>query len=106
MEKENKNSINDKVTKEKLKHYFSISNEAFLKAKESGNRTDLIEERKDFIDMIQRYISDAKHFKDNNDYVLAFAALNYAHGWLDAGARLGIFDVHDSRLFTVDDKEE
>jgi hypothetical protein len=35
--------------------------------------------------------------------VNAFAALNYAHGWLDAGARLGLFDVdHDSTLFTVD----
>jgi len=31
--------------------------------------------------------------------------LNYAHGWLDAGARLGIFDVKgDSRLFTVDEE--
>ena len=38
-----------------------------------------------------------------NDYVTAFAALNYAHGWLDAGARIGVFDVnHDSKLFTVD----
>ncbi len=58
---------------------------------------------KDFYDMASRYYSDAKHFKKNNDYVLAFAALNYAHGWLDAGARIGLFDVHDSTLFTVDD---
>jgi hypothetical protein len=35
--------------------------------------------------------------------VTAFAALNYAHGWLDAGARLGLFDVgKDNVLFTVD----
>ncbi len=32
----------------------------------------------------------------------AFAAVNYAHGWLDAGARLGVFDVGaDDRLFTL-----
>ncbi|MEK6857726.1 MAG: DUF357 domain-containing protein, partial [Nanoarchaeota archaeon] len=57
----------------------------------------------DFLDMAQRYFSDAKHFRDKGDVVTAFAALNYAHGWLDAGARLGFFDVeHDSELFTVD----
>ena len=46
---------------------------------------------------------DARHFGKKGDIVTAFAALNYAHGWLDAGARLGLFDVgHDSELFTVD----
>ncbi len=59
-------------------------------------------EREDFLDMAARYFSDAKHFYSKNDMVNAFACLNYAHGWLDAGARLGLFDVHDSRLFTVD----
>ncbi len=92
------------ITDEKLDKYFSITKEAFEKAKESGNRTELKDERLDFLDMISRYISDAEHFRKNDDYINAFAALNYAHGWLDAGARLGIFDVHDSRLFTVDDK--
>ena len=58
---------------------------------------------KDFLDMAQRYFSDARHFEKNGQIVTAFAALNYAHGWLDAGARLGLFDVdHDSELFTVD----
>lgn len=54
-------------------------------------------------DMAKRYFEDAKHFREKGDIVTAFAALNYAHGWLDAGARLGLFDVgHDSELFTVD----
>jgi len=91
------------ITPEKLKKYFSITQEALEKAEASNNATSLKEERKDFLDMIKRYISDAKHFQEKDDFVNAFAALNYAHGWLDAGARLGIFDVHDSRLFTVDD---
>jgi len=93
------------ITDEKLAKYFKITKEALEKAKESGNRTTLEEERKDFLDMIERYISDANHFNEKGDKVNAFAALNYAHGWLDAGARLGIFDVHDSRLFTVDDQK-
>jgi uncharacterized protein len=93
----------DKITKEKLEKYFSITGEAIEKARSSKNRTKLTDERTDFLDMIERYYSDANHFYKKKDFVNAFAALNYAHGWLDAGARLGIFDVHDSRLFTVDD---
>ena len=91
------------ITEEKLKKYFEVTKAALKKAESSGNRTDLKDERSDFLDMIKRYVSDAEHFEKKQDKVNAFAALNYAHGWLDAGARLGIFDVHDSKLFTVDD---
>ena len=63
-------------------------------------------EAKDFMDMAERYYSDAKHFESKGEIVTAFAALNYAHGWLDAGARLGLFDVDgDNVLFTVDEKK-
>lgn len=88
------------ITKEKLEKYFKITQEAFEAAKASKSRV-LEKARADFLDMIGRYISDAWHFREKGDFVNAFAALNYAHGWLDAGARLGMFDVHDSRLFTV-----
>ena len=90
------------ITDAKLEKYFSITKRAFQKAENSKNRTSLQKEREDFLDMIKRYIFDAEHFKEKGEIVNAFAALNYAHGWLDAGARLGIFDVHDSELFTVD----
>lgn len=89
----------DKITKEKLEKYFSVTEEAYEMAKENIGNEKYAE---DFLDMISRYISDAKHFYEKGDLVNAFAALNYAHGWLDAGARAEIFDVHDSRLFTVD----
>jgi len=94
------------ITEQKLNKYFKVTQEAFDMASSSKNRLkDMDKEREDFLDMISRYISDAKHFEQKGDKVNAFAALNYAHGWLDAGARIGIFDVHDSRLFTVDDKD-
>ena len=89
----------DKITRDKVEKYFSISEEAYDMAK--VNVADKVK-GEDFLDMISRYISDAKHFYEKGNLVNAFAALNYAHGWLDAGARSGIFDVHDSRLFTVD----
>jgi len=90
------------ITEEKLKKYFAVTEKAFSAAKDSKNRTSLDSEREDMLDMIQRYIKDAYHFYEKKDFVNAFAALNYAHGWLDCGARIGIFDVHDSELFTVD----
>ena len=92
----------DKITAEKLKKYFTVTEKALAIAEKSGNRTKMVDERKDFLDMVKRYVADAKHFAAKRDIVDAFAALNYAHGWLDAGARLGIFDVHDNKLFTAD----
>ena len=91
------------ITPEKLKKYFKVTKDASTIAKESGNRLPQMKvQREDFLDMIERYIKDAEHFEKKGEIVNAFAALNYAHGWLDAGARLGLFDVHDSKLFTVD----
>ncbi|MBU0472139.1 MAG: DUF357 domain-containing protein [Nanoarchaeota archaeon] len=87
----------------RLNKYFSITGEALEMVKKSEMDQERINEAKDFLDMASRYYEDAKHFKGKNNYVLAFGALNYAHGWLDAGARIGLFKVKDSRLFTVDD---
>ena len=94
--------MDNKITQEKLEKYFSVTEKALEIAEKSRNRTNLEKEREDMLDMIKRYISDARHFFEKNDFVNAFAALNYAHGWLDSGARLGIFDVHDNKPFTVD----
>lgn len=56
----------------------------------------------DFLGMAKAYFDDASHFFSEGDYVNAFACVNYAHGWLDAGARLGLFDVgRDDKLFTL-----
>lgn len=91
------------ITDEKLDKYFSITAEALEKARSAERCDEREEQADDFLDMAQRYYDDAKHFKEKGEEVLAFAALNYAHGWLDAGARIGLFKVNDSRLFTVDD---
>jgi uncharacterized protein len=93
----------DRITEAKLEKYFAITGEALEKVK--GNFDPKRKaEADDFFDMASRYYSDARHFFSKGDYVNAFAALNYAHGWLDAGARIRLFLVNDSRLFTVDDK--
>ena len=93
--------MNNTITKEHLEKYSKITGEALEMAKkaEKGDAG----KASDFLDMAERYYNDAKHFQEKGEIVNAFACLNYAHGWLDAGARLGLFDVgHDSKLFTVD----
>jgi len=95
-------SAEKEITREKLEKYFKVTEKALSAAEKSGNRTGLVEEREDMLDIVSRYVSDARHFYSKGDFVNAFACLNYAHGWLDAGARIGIFDVHDSGLFTAD----
>jgi len=97
--------VKDNITKDKLRKYFNITEKAFSAAKEALENLELEGARDDFLDMVKRYISDAKHFEEKGDVVNAFAAVTYAHGWLDAGARIGLWDVKDSRLFTVDDKQ-
>ncbi len=88
------------ITNEKLEKYFKITGKALKKIKITKKNPELANQ---FFDMAQRYYSDAEYFKKKGDYVTAFAALNYAHGWLDAGAVSKLFDVgRDSKLFTVD----
>ena len=88
------------VTKEKLEKYYKITKEAIEKAKLSKSKFNE-ETKNDFLNMVEGYYKDAKYFEDKEEIVNAFACLNYAHGWLDAGARIGVFIVKDSRLFTV-----
>ena len=92
------------ITDEKLAKYFDVTGRALAKVKiGQEKKINWKASAEDFLDMAQRYFSDAQHFKDKGDIVNAFAALNYAHGWLDAGARLGLFNVgRDNVLFTVD----
>ena len=74
-------------------------------AKANFNKTtqDKGSQAREFFGFAQDYFNDAQHFRDiKHDWVLAFAALNYAHGWLDAGATAKLFLVTNSRLFTVD----
>lgn len=96
--------MNAQISEQRLDKYFLVTKKALDKVKiASEGKVDWFSKANDFLDMARRYFSDAQHFREKGDWVTAFAALNYAHGWLDAGARLGFFDVgHDNELFTVD----
>ncbi len=92
--------IKKEITEKKLEKYFNVTESAFKITKKS-----IIKGKekyaKEIFEMVENYISDAHHFQEKGDWVNAFAALNYAHGWLDSGVRLDIFEVGDDKLFTV-----
>lgn len=95
-----KNEKQNKITEEKLDKYFDLTTRALEEVK---NNIISGQEKKaqEIIEMVFNYISDAKHFRNKGDWINAFAALNYAHGWLDSGVRLDVFNVSDDKLFTV-----
>jgi hypothetical protein len=88
------------ITKKKLEKYFSITKKALSIAKKLVNNKRK-KEAKIILDMAQRYYDDALWFEKKGSYVNAFACLNYAHGWLDSGSKLGIFLVKDNKLFVL-----
>jgi len=95
--------MKDTISEEKLSKYLDLTGRALEKIRiaappKSYGRT-LAD---DFLRMARSYYSDALHFKETGDYVNAFASVNYSHGWLDCGARIGLFDVgEDDELFTL-----
>ena len=90
--------MEDKITKEKIEKYYKLTSKALEIAKISVLKKKQAEE---IFLMVTSYLKDSKHFQNKGDYVNAYGALNYAHGWLDAGARLKIYKVTDNSLFTV-----
>lgn len=91
------------ITDEKLDKYFEITQTALTMARES-EKTDQAKSE-EILDMVERYVSDARFFRKKDDFINCFACLNYAHGWLDCGARLQVFLVYDDYYFTVDSKK-
>lgn len=92
------------ITAERLDKYLNLTAQALEKVKLSEGLSSREQKiGKKYLEMARSYLSDANHFKESNDWVNAFAAVNYAHAWLDAGAIVKIFDVDgDDILFTVD----
>lgn len=92
--------MEDKITDAKLDKYQKLTSDALDIISKNiipGRESDA----REIIDMASNYLSDSKHFRNQGDKVNCFAALNYAHGWIDCGVRLGVFSVTDNRLFTV-----
>ena len=95
--------MNDTITEAKIDRYLDITKRALDKLNVvTPERSFSKRMADDFLNMAMSYYNDAKHFRENGDFVTAFAAVNYAHGWIDCGARIGLWDVgQDDQLFTL-----
>ena len=64
--------------------------------------TPLAAGARECLEMAEAYLDDGRHFRGDDDPVNALACFAYGHGWLDAGARLGLLSVpSEGELFTV-----
>jgi len=90
----------DRISIDKIEKYEKLTSKALEITKKSIAKGKG-KQAKEIIDMVSNYLSDAQYFKKKSDFVNAFAALNYAHGWLDSGVRLDIFNVKNDKLFTI-----
>lgn len=88
---------------ELLDKYLRLTTEALARVKPSvPSRSFLQGAAQDFLSMARAYLADAQHFKERGDLERALAAASYAHGWLDAGVRLGLLNGgDDDQRFTL-----
>jgi hypothetical protein len=95
--------MRDHITQEHMQRYLDITRRALDKVRMAAPERSFNRKLADsFLEMARTYYDDAKHFREQGDLVNAFACVNYAHGWLDCGARIGLFDVgQDDQLFTL-----
>ena len=86
-----------------LERYLRLTREALAKVTAAApERSFLRGASDDFLAMARAYLADAEHFSAAGDRERALAAASYAHGWLDAGVRLGILDGgNDDQRFTL-----
>ena len=86
-----------------LEKYLRLTREALARVSPSAPaRSFLRGASDDFLSMARSYLADAEHFSASGDRDRALAAVSYAHGWLDAGVRLGLLDGgNDEERFTL-----
>ena len=91
------------ISNEKIDKYLGITKAALDKLKIAApDRSFGKKMADDFLNMATSYYNDAVHFREAGDLINAFASVNYAHGWIDCGARIGLFDAFgDDKLFTL-----
>jgi hypothetical protein len=92
--------MKNRITKEKLQRYRNLTGKA-LEIAEKSVIKGKEKEAEEILKMVRNYFSDSEYFEESKNLVSAFAALNYAHGWLDSGVRLEIFKTKDRNLFTI-----
>ena len=91
------------VTNARINKYLALTEKALDKVSVIGEPdSEDYAKAQDILEMVGAYLSDSKYFLSEERGDDAFAAINYAHGWLDCGVRLGYLDGKgDWQLFTL-----
>ena len=91
------------VTSERIDKYLGLTAKALEKVSIIDKHgSDNHAKAEDILGMVNAYYSDAQYFLSEGRGDDAFAAINYAHGWIDCGVRLGYLDGKgDWKLFTL-----
>ena len=86
-----------------LERYLRLTHEALERVTPAAPaRSFLRGASDDFLAMARAYLTDAEHLSAAGDPDRALAAASYAHGWLDAGVRLGLLNGGDvDQRFTL-----
>ncbi|MEM3113468.1 MAG: DUF357 domain-containing protein [Candidatus Pacearchaeota archaeon] len=92
--------MKSKITKQQVEKYYKITFKALEEIKKNVSKGRK-KEAEEIIKMVEAYLSDSKFFEKKGDLINSFGAIYYAHGWIDCGVRLGIFNVKDDKLFTI-----
>jgi len=83
----------------RLEKYIKLTEQAIKKVnKQKIKNKDAIK----LVHLANCYYQDALYFKEKKDYLNAFAAINYAHAFLDSAVLIGLINIKDSRLFMSD----
>ena len=111
MQKKNKSKLKtttnhwdlQRALEKKVAHYESLTKKGLEKISilaRKGTKEYAI--AVDYVSMARNYFFDAQHFRKQGEWLIALAAFSYAHAWLDAGVRAGLFDgKEDDQLFTL-----
>jgi len=85
--------------KEKVNRYRELLERAIKDVKIGASPLHDVAE--DYLTMAKSYYQDGIHFQEKGDLVNALACFSYGHAWLDAGVRLGVFEVKNKTLFAI-----
>lgn len=55
------------------------------------------QEAEEFLEMARSYLEDGEHFLEEGDEANALAAFSYGHAWVDAGVRVGFFEMEEGK---------
>lgn len=78
------------TAKDRAERYIALTEQALRSLHPSTESENAAQQAGEVLDTASRYLSDSKYFCSKGDFISALSTVNYAHGWIDAGKKLGV----------------